>query len=190
MSISGTGKLEVAKWVSPWHVEQLTEEEKTAWYAHLTQWEQSPDPFPGFYAAYDINQSRQFCVDVIVAKWDTFQDVFTFPTTPLYRIGHPIKRMAHALGITDPAEFINLEYLVIPQGYKVNPKNGGLVLAASLNNSGQCSYENNVALGTKHVKMADGKIYNSIAGDHIATIDHFEQVFQEYPTAPGQDLNF
>ena len=183
MSIEN-GKLKITKWVSPWYVDQLDSNMLAVYQQHISKWEGSPDPWPAFYTDYDVNASRQQCVDTIVKHWDNFEDVFTFPTTPIFRIGHPLKRLTYELNIT-PQELINIEYLVIPSGMKVNPKNGALVLASSLNST-KCSYDNSVALGTKHIKFYDGRIYNSQPGDYITTVDRFELAVKEYPTAPGQ----
>lgn len=183
------GKLEVSRWISPWYIEQLNADQKAEYDLHIAQWENRPDPWPAFASIYDINSSQAVCVQVIKDNWDNFEDVFTFPTTPIFRIGHPLKRLAVELGFTTPDDFIKIEYLVLPQNVKINPKNGALVLSSSLNNSGQCSYENTVALGTKHIKLIDGRVYNSMPGDYITTMDHFVLSFRDYPTAPGQDLS-
>lgn len=188
MSISN-GKLEVVKWISPWYIQQLDADQKAEYDLHIAQWDGSPDPWPAFASNYNLEESKAACVQVIIDNWDNFEDVFTFPTIPIFRIGHPLKRLAAELEFTLPDEFIKIEYLVLPQNVKINPKNGALVLGASLNASGQCSYENTVALGTKHIKLTDGRIFNSIPGDYITTMDHFQLAFQDYPTAPGQDLS-
>lgn len=190
MSINAEGKLEVAKWVSQWYIDQLSPEKKIEWDAHIAKWEGSDNPFSFFIARYGVHLSRQQCVQGLTESWDKFQDVFEFPTTPPYIIGHPLKRLARDLNFTGPGDFINMHYLVVPQGFKFNPKNGAIVLAMSLNNSGICSYQNSVALGVKHVVMTNGDIYSSIPGDNINTVDKFKLTwYNNYPIMEGHDIS-
>lgn len=153
-------KIAIKSHVSDFYIDQLDTEEKKLWDAYIAKWEGHIDPVYVFLADYDYTDTPENCAQIVADHWDSFQDVFHFTGGNSYIIGHPLKRLAYDLGITDPLDFLNVDYLVM-SGARVDPRHSAIALATNFSDS----FTNNIILAVQNVLMTDGSVYKSFPID-------------------------